>query len=220
MSTENINIGDRVEISMEKTPPANWDDAYVTKVETVKDNNTIIIHAPFKKGQLVKLPLNVICITRISTKSGFYLCEAKAIEYLTEDGLNIVAMQIVGEFEKTQQRNFFRLACAIPITYYILNENGELASNQAREGLIRDVGGGGMRMLSKEQLDINISIRLELQLEKSSLMMFGQVLRKDDNPRAVYPYQYRVRFTAMSSTEQDKLVHFIYQEQRKILSRS
>ena len=220
MAIEAIKPGDRVEISMIIRAPINWNAAYKSKIEEVSNKSGAIkILAPFHERRIVMLPKSEQCMVRVTTATGMFIYSAAVAGMVKENGLDFALLKLAGDGTKTQRRDFFRFNCAIPIEFFLLNEDGEPLDNIPKEGLIRDMSGGGMRMLSKEIIKINTLLRLVLQMDRGELMIFGHVLRKNDNPNAVHPYQYHLKFTAMSSAEQDKLVQYIYQEQRKSMQR-
>jgi c-di-GMP-binding flagellar brake protein YcgR len=218
MSTARLKSGNRLDISTQRRTPIIWSDAYSSKIDDITDDETIIIQTPIHKGNIVRLPVNSNCTVRVKTNDGFMQYDAKIIEHLREGNFNFTVIRLNTRGEKTSQRDFFRYNCAIDTDFYILNEDGE-PEGESIKGMIRDVGGGGMRLMSKTRVPVNSIIRLTLLLERSELMIFGQVILYDRNPNALFPFQYRIRFTAMSSAEQDKLIKFIHQEQRKNIQR-
>ena len=219
MSTNEIKAGDKVEISLERKAVIEWDKAYVTKIEEVVDDGVVLIHAPMQKGRTVKLPIDAPCSLRISSDRGFYLFSARILEYFTRENFDVYSFKLTTKGEKTQRRDFFRFKCAIEVNYVVLKDNGEPNDEGEKEAMIRDMGGGGLRLLSKEIIPKSVIIRIILLLDTNEFMIFGKILRSEYNVHSVYPYQYRVQFTAMTTAEQDKLIQYIYQEQRKSLSR-
>jgi c-di-GMP-binding flagellar brake protein YcgR len=219
MAASGIKAGDRLEIIVEKRVPIIWKEAYTSKIEEVLDKDRILIQAPMQKGRLVRLTLGSLYTIRVNTGSGFLQYEARATEHLREGRIDLLVLSLASQGEKTQRRDFFRYNCAIGMQFYILDDNGEPVGTSTHEGLIRDVGGGGMRLASNERIPDKAIIRFTLPLPRDELMIFGQVLRGEHNAGSVHAYQYRVRFTAMSAAEQDKLVQFIYHEQRRNLQK-
>lgn len=217
MLIERVKNGDRVEIT---AVGPNGDEAtFKTKVETVLDKNRVIIQAPIEKGRNIKLPKEMKYSVLFISDLGMFRFGALVTDYMTVDGFNMVTLKLTTEGERVQRRDFFRFNCNIPVEFIMLNEEGEQEGTATQEGVIRDIGGGGMRMQSAFSMEEASRIRATLQLEDESILAYGQVLHKQYSPGTKPPFQYRVKFTAMSNTEQEKIIRFIYNEQRRSLQR-
>jgi c-di-GMP-binding flagellar brake protein YcgR len=88
------------------------------------------------------------------------------------------------------------------------------------DGIIRDLGGGGMKMMSAQNVAEKSLIRVMLQLNNEYIMVFGEVLHRVRGSDAILPYQYGVKFAGMSKADQEKIIQFLYAEQRKALQRA
>ena len=74
-----------------------------------------------------------------------------------------------------EKRKFIRLAAAIGVTYKILKTHKRI--KQALS-LVKDIGGGGIRLLVKEDLRVGDLIRLEIQIPhlKEPIEAVGEVV--------------------------------------------
>ena len=139
----------------------------------------------------------------------------------TVDGLKMVRFTLTDNGERTQRRDFFRFNCAIITQFMVINkEDGEDQNPEMLEGLIRDLGGGGMKMYSKHEINDKSFIRAMLKLDDEYIMIFGEVLHKSKNRDGDLPFQYGVRFTAMSKQDQERVIQHLYIEQRKLLQKA
>lgn len=215
MLIDNIKTGDRIEIALKSK--GRSDKIFLSQVEAVIDKSKILIHAPIEKGQLLKLPKEVTYTVLFIADKGMYQFDAEVTDYLKVDGFSLLSIKLTSPGERVQRREFFRFDCSIPVGFAVINESGEQTEAGLKQGIIRDIGGGGMRLLAKDIIPIKVLIRASLMLEEDYIMIFGQVLHRENSPNDAYPYQYRVKFTAMSNTEQEKIIQFIYNQQRKAL---
>ncbi|MDR1665062.1 MAG: flagellar brake protein [Clostridiales bacterium] len=221
MLIDAIKTGDRIDISLETSIALiDWTKAYVSRVEAVVNKNKILVHVPFAQGRPVRIPVGSGCTVRFSTERGILRFFVKVNEYLVEENFLLVSLKLTSEGEKIQRRDFFRFNCSIAILFFPLNENGETDEMFPKEGIVRDLGGGGMRMLSRNIISDGTMIRANLQLGSESIIVFGQVLRREELPNAMISNQYRIKFAAMSTLDQDKIIQYIYNQQRKNLQRS
>jgi c-di-GMP-binding flagellar brake protein YcgR len=216
---DQIKTGDRVYISIGRSLHVDWKQAYVSSVEAILEDKRLIVQSPMHMGAIIKLAVNDDCQLCFITARGKILYDARVSENIIEGGLRYTSLRLVGNGEKMQLRDFFRFNCSIPLFFYLLNDEGEPADPEPKAGTIRDIGGGGMRMLSKVYVEPKTIIRAMLQLNEDSILSFGHVLYRDQLENALTPYQYRVKFAAMSKIDQDKIIQFIYNEQRKSLQR-
>jgi c-di-GMP-binding flagellar brake protein YcgR len=216
---DQVKTGDRVYISVGRSLHVDWKQAYISQVEAILEDNRMLIQAPTHMGAIVRLSVNEDCNLCFITGRGKILYNARVAENIVEDGLRYVALRLIGSGEKMQLRDFFRFNCSIPIYFYLLDEEGEPADPGPKSGTVRDIGGGGMRMLSKVFIEPKTMIRAMLQLNNEAILTFGHILFRDKLENAAAPYQYRIKFAAMSKIDQDKIIQFIYNEQRKSLQR-
>jgi c-di-GMP-binding flagellar brake protein YcgR len=216
MLAENIKTGTRVEITPKRRLPN--EKPHLSMVETVVNDKKVMIHAPAFRGEPIRLPKNENYVLRFLTENAVFRFDALLQEYVNVDGFEVILFQISGEGDKIQRRGLFRFTCAIPVTFTVVSENGDQSETQ--EGMIRDLSGGGMKMLSRLNMQEKSLIRVMLQLEDDYIMAFGEVLAKSDVPDSIYEFQYGVKFAVMPEADQEKIIRFLYNEQRKLRMRT
>jgi c-di-GMP-binding flagellar brake protein YcgR len=140
---------------------------------------------------------------------------------LKVDNFKVIRFLLTDKGERTQRSDFFRFNCAIQTKFTVISrKDGEDTSAAMMDGLIRDLGGGGMKMYSKHEVWENALIRMMLQLNDDFVMIFGEVLHKKHDSNGTLPFQYGVKFTAVAKNDQEKIIQFLYNEQRKSLQRA
>ncbi|MDL2248754.1 PilZ domain-containing protein, partial [Tyzzerella sp. OttesenSCG-928-J15] len=87
------------------------------------------------------------------------------------------------------------------------------------QGIIKDIGGGGVCFLANESIEENATIKLVIKLDDDILVTIGEVIQKHYFPKSNYRYQYRVGFIGIHPTEQEKIVQFIFNEQKRMLQK-
>jgi c-di-GMP-binding flagellar brake protein YcgR len=191
---------------------------FITRVEVVESERTILLHEPFDKGRRIKfVERNTykLCFICDGAQVNF---EAKFMELVKIDGFHLLRFFMVTDGEKVQRRNSFRFTCSLLITFNIVYDNGDQGTKT--EGLVRDLSSGGIKMLTKLNVPENALLRIDLFLDDDYVMAFGQVRMKRHVPENVkYPYTYGISFEAMPESEEERIVRYVYNEQRKLLKK-
>jgi c-di-GMP-binding flagellar brake protein YcgR len=215
---DNIKTGDRVEITQQSIK--HDVRMYITQVEAVMDRQTVLVYAPISLGEVVRLPTDSSFHMQFISDKGIFRFNARIDAYVTVENFEMIRFNLLDKGKRTQRRDFFRFNCAITVTFAVIDKDGEDKNPIMIEGLVRDLGGGGMKMYSAYELKERSFLRIMLQLDNEYIMIFGEVLHKVYNRDGTLPFQYGVKFAAMSKTDQEKIIQFLYMEQRKSLQRA
>ncbi len=240
MRLEHIKVGNRMEISLRKNDSKGR--VYISQVEDMYANEQLLILMPISYGRLVKLPLNEIYSFMFFTEKGMYRYDGKITKYISQDNYYFMLLQIVSEGEKVQRRSFFRFNCLLPLRFSKVIEDpehdedkqeekqGEVtfplvadtinAEEKLSKGVIKDIGGGGIRFITNEDIGDVEKIKCLIVLKSNYLIVLGKVLQKQQFPKSNYKYQYRVEFIDIKPDEQAQIVKFIFDEQRKVLQKT
>ena len=216
MLINNIRPGDRVEI----TPAHDRTDGkpYISKVEAVINRNTVFVHAPIEKGAIIRLEKGSRYNLHFITNKGMFVFRAYVRELLVVTEFHVVAFTLIDRGERSLRRDFFRFNCTMKVQFTVIKNNKNDIATGMLEGLVRDLGGGGMKMFSVHSIEMNSFIRVTLDLNGKYIMVCGEVLHKVHIKEAALPYQYGVKFTAMPTADQDSIIQYLHMEQRKAIS--
>jgi c-di-GMP-binding flagellar brake protein YcgR len=200
-----FKVGDRFEIARD------GEDGYITRVESTPGNSRLITTAPVKYGRVVLLPEGGgYTITRFSERG---ITRFKvAVEKNFKDGArNFMTLKIGLEGKNTQRRSFFRFSTLLPFKFIIVDDanTGEL------DGVMLDIGGGGLRFVTNELFEEGNKLKCFLALNGEYLIIISKALERRDIEDPMFLYQYRVVFVDLPPDEQERVVRFIYSEQRK-----
>ncbi len=99
------------------------------------------------------------------------------------------------------------------------DENKNIIRDNLCEGIMLDLGGGGIRFLSNEEIEVNENIQCVIVLMDEFLFANAVILYKDKQFNSDYKYQYRVKFTEIMDLERDKIIQYVFNEQRKKIGR-
>ena len=217
MISNNIGIGDRLEIRHKNNELI--DKVYISQVQNIIDEYKVIIYVPITYGKLAELSKGTTFNFLFFTEKGIISFDGKIDEYNKKEGFNLMTIVLTSQGEKVQRRGFFRFVCVLPFNFYILDDesNTSIENDKICSGVVKDISAGGLRFITNEEINETKIIKSLLDLDKEVLISIGNIIQKHNFPKSNYKYQYRVKFIDISPTEQEKIVQFIFSEQRRLL---
>lgn len=224
-AVNNITVGNKVEISLLREEKI-VDKTYISVVEDVFENNQILMYVPISYGSLIRLEMGKVYSMLFITAKGMYKFEASVIKYINEGAFNFMLVELLTDGEKVQRREFFRFRCSIPFKFEkFTDEENEESYNDDKDlilsyGIIEDIGGGGIRFVSNEELEEGDKIKCLVVLGDNYVICVGKILIKENSINNVYKNQYRIEFINMKTTDKDIIVKYIFNEQRKVARKS
>jgi c-di-GMP-binding flagellar brake protein YcgR len=202
-----ISAGDSVEILPLKRKGISA--PYITRVEDFDEaNNTILIYSPISHGSYVVLPKKEKYLVKFVNKRGIYRAAALISKYVSEGGIHFIELKLLGNVQRIQHRNFYRLPYSKSLRFQIWteNESGIWFSGETYNGIIQDLSAGGMKMTTKTDIDANGIIIFDLEIDKTNYSLCGSITFKKHNPHALQPYTYGVKFFGMSNADKEALL--------------
>jgi c-di-GMP-binding flagellar brake protein YcgR len=217
MYIDQMKSGVRVQI---QRPGAGPNEGFMCKVEVVLSHTKeVLIHAPMQGGRLVDLPKGDRFVLRLQTDKSVYQFKAILMEYLKEDGFDVIKFRITDQGEKVQRRDAFRFICAIPVTYSTVSNSGQMSSPET--GLIIDLSAGGVKINASKSMQIKDFLNITMQLDDDLMVAFAEVCtKKEITGNDKYKFQYGIKFAMMPPSDQEKIVRYIYKAQREELKKA
>ena len=223
----NIKEGDRLEMRFKG-------DGSVSKIflsQVVEyENNTVVVHTPISYGKHVVLPKSAPCSLLFFQDEGMLSFTASVVGSYVKNDLSLTKLMLTSEPEKMQRREFFRFECALPIRFSVINSkpseatSGEpaetgMSAQPLHEGVIKDLGGGGLRFVTNAEVDKGDNLKCLLMLEREYIVVIGKILQKHSFPKSPFKFQYRIIFIGILPEEKDKIIQYVFNQQRKLLLR-
>ena len=232
MSFDRVSIGDRIDI---KVNFRNMGEVvYTTKVLDILDkrNNILSIYRPARGDKPLDMLQGREYEVVVYTDQAMIVFKGY-FEGFVKDGKNyFVALRLSNEGFRVQRRDFFRFSCNIPLIFSVIENEDEEVKNddiynaliqaitheriaKTFDGMMKDIGGGGLRFLSDADLDLDKSLRCEFTLGDKTMMIKASPLEKQFISKTSYKFQYRVIFKDIPISLQEEIIKYIFEEQKK-----
>ncbi len=232
--------GDKIEIRVlqelvQHKEGADLPKVYLSSVMDVLSETEYEVMMPIREGKMYLLPIDVRFDFLFMSNGGLYHAIGIVRERYKRDKLFILKIELTTNITKVQRREFYRMSCTLdfqfveiepevanlPTTEQILvqiAENDMFYSNFS--GTILDISGGGIRFVSDIVVEEKQYILCEIDLtcggETKKVRLVGQILasRKLENADGIR--EYRVKFLIKDNKVREELIHYIFEEERRI----
>ncbi|WP_283608988.1 flagellar brake protein [Faecalispora anaeroviscerum] len=220
MRSSYINPGDKVSISVIVSDGPKR--SYMSYIDTITDEQTLLIYTPIFKGQVIRLSTYEDYEFIFYAQTGLYRADGKVVANLVENNVAIVKIQI-GRLESIQRREFYRVNTTFEFTYTRPMLGADEAGNlPLYPATAENLSGGGMCFLSPTLLSEEEPVYCTLPLKDQTITVEAVVLHTDspDDSREIYGmYEYRARFYFPEKRDQEAVMQFVFAKQREILLR-
>lgn len=220
------------------------DSRYASQLLDYDGIRTIKISMPIYEGKMVPLEVNDEYELCFFTSKGMYRCQAKIMRRYRERKLFVLQMQMTSQLTKFQRRQFYRLDCMLDFEYRVVSEEEKALQNllmtdafpdetarQTYEKKLRDmrqnwedarmtdISGGGMRFQCEEDLAADTHLKAKLPLSGVSGIEFIQcsatVIETITLSGGSKQYEARCQFESMDKKTQEKIIKYIFEEQKR-----
>ncbi len=235
-----ITPGDKIDIKM--LHEANQEDnggeiakIYQSAVSDIFSDQELEISMPTSGGRMVLFQLERECSIVFYTKGGMYNCTAVVKKRYRKENLYLLRIVITSGLQKFQRREFFRIPYTTPLKFYEISEQtaqlqtteelfAEIQKSeymdQVREGTTQNISGGGIRFVTgqsiKQNQNILLVIRLTNEYSDETFYLPGQVIATEKHPAIEEMYIHRVKFLFRDLRDREKIVRFVFEEERRI----
>ncbi len=230
-----ISIGDKLELEKIDTrlsiDPDKRPEKYISQVLDESSGDRILAAMPVKGGSIVPLGVAQHFNATFFSKSGLIRCEVVITGRYKKDGFFLVELEQVTALKKVQRREFFRFECRRQFQYRIVDVE-ELEKIQAgieydpmefepqwKNAVMLDLSGGGVRFVSSqpEQKGSFVEVQFDIEVDEQVEIVYAyaELLRSERNPNNHSIYDQRIMFWKLDKTVREKIIRYIFEQQRK-----
>ena len=221
---------------------------YSSKVLDLLDDETVKIAVPISSGLIIPLEVGDKYQLIFYTERGLYHCRGKITQRYKEGLIAVLIVQLETDLEKYQRRQYYRLEYAMEIQYRVISleeisyikkldvgfynsqEEKEILEqllkeeqSQWIEATITDISGGGCRFNSQVEHQVGRNTQVQLSYSykgeiKSDIYTAKLIYCEPIEKKKGY-FEHRVEFLEINDAEREKLIRFIFEQERKIRRR-
>lgn len=230
-----ISVGDKIELELIETrlsvDPDKKKEKYVSQVLDEAPNNRIYASMPIRGGNVVPLGIGQTFDATFYSKYGLMSCKVIVTGRYKKRNLFLIELEQMTELEKVQRRMYFRLECRKPIKYRIIEGEEEVVIRAGnaylpddqnvtwKDAVMIDVSGGGMFLVSafKEEKESLLEVQFEVEYNDQIeiLYVYASMLRSERNENNHMLYNHRIMFWKLDNGTREKVIQYIFTEQRK-----
>lgn len=210
-------IGGKIEIQREKKHTGTEqkkERVYISQLMDIIDETRIQIAMPVEAGKLILLDVGERFHFYFYSPAGLYHCIGKVDNRYKSKQLFIAEIVFLSELEKYQRRQFYRLNCILDMTY-----SKKTTPEDVKKGLIIDISAGGVRFNSEERYqpgdELQLSFQLQIAGKIKPMIVMARVLTSEPLLHKEKSNENRLEFIDISSDGREKIVKYIFEEERK-----
>ncbi|MGI6778776.1 MAG: flagellar brake protein [Acetivibrionales bacterium] len=198
----------------------------VSELQWADDEKTACIAAPIYEGILYPIHRNtLIAVSFLGNEvagmvASLYKFNARVQYRFREGNVELLLIRVESEIIKIQRRQFFRFECSVPVRYRVIKSMKplEFENEDYISTFSRDLSGGGLSIKLMEPVERKKYVECELILgERRKIVFIGRVLRLTKyGPEEKYNYEIGVEFTQIHPISRDKVIKYIFEQQRKL----
>ena len=237
MADDILKVGNKIEIDkISKIKENNVrSDVYVSQILELNENNgELTASMPIFEGHIVPLSVDQELNVYFYSEKGIFKAKCKVLSRGKENEIYIMQLKLISEMKKFQRRQFYRLPCNIEAIIRMLNDEQvdtylrnhlppKVSSEQADIGMIVDISGGGVRILTETKLDIDscifMTFPIKMNIGDITIEVLGKVVDSIESPNRNNYYDNRIQFKEIDIELRDTIVKYIYEQQLKIQRR-
>lgn len=188
---------------------------------------------------LPELKKDICYILHIYTAKKVYRCSIYYHSMYSEEGKNVICLEVVSPLEKIQRRMHQRISCHSRILVKVIEpeqiqnilkeKNNDIfgeyeGKNEVFEDSMVDISGGGIRFTTRNKVDVYdyLFVRFEIMTNETAvkLNVIGEVVYSALLPNDQECFDIRMKYIGLTEQERKQIIHFVFQLERDGMGKS
>ncbi len=231
MLSKVVSIGNRIDIVIKKARLEDADVSYPSKIYDIISNDRLVCAMPIHNNKLVLLATGTRFELYLYSTLGMYRCKAVISDRYKENNVYLFEVELLSEPEKHQRRQYYRMETLLDIKYKPFSEeeyeeyeqNGIISGTMEEKNYVNgttvDISGGGMKFVSKEQLEPGVQLYCILTVNylgiEYNIGIVGNILTSVSVINRSGFYEHRMEYMTINGNEREIIIKYIFEEERK-----
>ncbi|NLK68144.1 MAG: flagellar brake protein [Clostridiaceae bacterium] len=228
MKYHQIGLGTKIELELyDKNGNKINKSTLVSQYESYdEENNLMEIHVPFSKAYMYPIPVKAQIGVIFSSEKETYMFFAEVVSKKYSRPIPMLWIKPISAIEKIQRREFFRMECMLAVSYCVLDSLDNISCEKKPDEVYtkcytRDISGGGIRILTKQEHESGTIIKAFIELEKEQeqdICMIGTIVRSVlVIEQGSYMYDTAVMINQIEDKAREIIIRYVFETQRERL---
>lgn len=226
--TKLVEVGDRISILYETKN--NEKIVLLSNVLLAPGENKITITMPIYKAKVFSVSRGERLRIKYSKKdAGIYEFNVLVVKKIKDGTILGLELLRISEMTKSQRREYYRLTVIKDVELVVDDPDEEIkyideakqiiadSDEVSYKGILKDISGGGMRVITNEPLELGLNVKSSFALDKKIIEIKGTIVRSIVFDPVVHQYDIGVEFQELSESSRTEIVSFVFQRQRNII---
>lgn len=203
---------------------------YITKIYDIPGEDHVDVLMPMEKTKLLLLEVDMEFQVFFYGRKGIYTCTARVDERYREEQFVVASLELTSELKKQQRREYYRYSCVIGMNTrqltdeeterYETTKNSDLFDLPEDKSVIVDISGGGIRFVTPAAYEkgklVYCRFLLRVGDQQKTYSCVVKVLNSQPVGNHTKNVEYRGEFRYLDDRERESIIHFIFEEERRM----
>ena len=216
---EIMQIGEKIDVVVQSIL-AGTSNVYYSMVQDIPADEELLITVPMSGSRPVALRKGQNVKINFYRDRGQFYFYAEVIERFKSGTMRLIRLKQTSQIFRLQRRDYFRLKANIPVLYRIIkHDNAGDEDAETYKGLIADISGGGIGLLTDEKLKLGTRIETAVSVQDElDVIVQGIVVRiagASESLNTEYKYHAGIQFDKMDEDVRHEIIQYVIEAQRK-----
>lgn len=215
-----LTLGTKLELELYDESGNRIVPVLVSQFEAITPDNTLEILSPIHEGRIYPVHRGSSLDVIFEKNGDLYRFSAVALERKLVGNIHILRIKPVSEEEQIQRRVFFRFNCILDIQYrYFAKWTKPDDRGTYEKGLTKDISGGGLCLCSSSKPEYGWFVD-GILMANVKIPFIGRVVRVINvHDKGKFNYDIGVEFMQIANMDRERIISYIFDEQRKLLKK-
>jgi len=198
----------------------------------IHNENKFSISVPIYRAKVFSISRGERFVIRYCKRNaGIYTFGVLAVKKTKEHNIMALELLRISDVKKAQRREFYRLSIVQDVELCVVDENQEVkyideanqiiddSEAECIKGVLKDISGGGMRVLTKAPMELGLEVESSFKLGDRTVTVTGTIVRSIVFDPVVNQYDIGIKFHDLTDKDRAQIISFVFKKQRNIIQK-